>query len=184
MPGETAGPTRGRGRCLGWQDLGLGRQEGADQGVWTLHTPFPATPPALPLRTRRGGSQPHGPACAGHGGGHSVGLFVLRLVFLVWSLGAQAGLGAWEPAGVGNGRGGGPGRGVAEERHRAWVQGHPWTLPHCHLPVRICPHLLTGGRAPSGATGVTLALTGSGHGGRGMAQPHPLSQSGDTVQVL
>lgn len=90
------------GRCLGWQDLGLGRQEGADQAVWTLHTHFPATPPALRLRTRRGGSQPHGPACAEHGGGHSVGLFVLHLVFLVWSrargLGTSGG-GGWKRRG-------------------------------------------------------------------------------------
>lgn len=42
-----------------------------------------------------------------------MGLFVLRLVFLVWSLDAQAGLGTWEWVGVGSEeRSRGPGRGV------------------------------------------------------------------------
>lgn len=88
--------------CLVWQELGLGRQAEADWGklgtswkLWILHAPFPATPPALTLRTPgRRGTQLHSPACAGRGGGCSVVLFILHLVFLVWSPGAQAGLGA------------------------------------------------------------------------------------------
>lgn len=92
-----------------------------------------------PQDPRRGGTQLHGPACAGHGGGCSRGLFILHLVFLVWSMDAQEGLKAWEPVGGGGGQGGASGRGVAEVRNWAWV------LPYCHFSIHIFPHLLTGG---------------------------------------
>lgn len=73
-----------------------------------------------------------------------MGLFVLRLVFLVWSLDAQAGLGAWEWVGVGSEeRSRGPWqRHVAEERDQAWVRGHPWS--HLAITVLSLPALTRG----------------------------------------
>lgn len=105
IPGETTGPVQGAvpGVAEAWAGEAGGARlgkAGCWLGVWTLHAPFPSSPsrPA-PQDPRRGGTQLHGPTCAGRGGGCSIGLFILHLVFLVWSLGAQAGLGAWEPVG-------------------------------------------------------------------------------------
>lgn len=68
------------GRTLGW-----GGRRGQTRGCGSAHTPLPGYPSRPASQDQEGREPPHGPAGAGHGGGRSGGLFVLHLVFLVWS---------------------------------------------------------------------------------------------------
>lgn len=71
IPGETTGPVQGAvpGVAEAWAGEAGGARlgkAGCWLGVWTLHAPFPSYPsrPA-PQDPRRGGTQLHGPTCAG-----------------------------------------------------------------------------------------------------------------------
>lgn len=89
------------------QDAGGGRQGKLGAGCQLESVdcnlqPLSPTSPGLTLRPPERRVPAPRPCCTGHGDGCNVGLFVLHLVFLVWSLDAPAGLGTWEWMGVGS----------------------------------------------------------------------------------